>query len=113
MLGWHERFNRELDNLRVAAGWCVARGQAGDDAATERGLVVLADLGLYWSFLDGRYGELRTWLQRLLALQGAVSQPGARTVAATGLDAQCEVAEQVERYLATRRGAGRPPGTGR
>ena len=78
MLGWHERFNRELDNLRVAAGWCVARGQAGDDAATERGLVVLADLGLYWSFLDGRYGELRTWLQRLLALQGAVSRTRGR-----------------------------------
>ncbi len=73
-VAWLERLDDELDNIRAALGWCVDRGQAGDAAATERGLRVAAKLYPYWLLRDS--GEGRAWLARLLAAPGA----SARTV---------------------------------
>jgi tetratricopeptide (TPR) repeat protein len=64
---WLQRLDEETDNLRVALGWCLERGQAGDLRAMEDGLLSASCLGGFWH-VRGREVEARTWLEGLLAL---------------------------------------------
>ncbi|WP_405056593.1 tetratricopeptide repeat protein [Kribbella sp. NBC_01505] len=62
---WLDLFVAERDNLRAALGWHLDRGEAEQAAR----LVV----GLWWpSYLLGWYRETREWLERVLAMSGAV-----------------------------------------
>jgi len=64
---WLPRIEEELANLRVALGWCLERGQAGDGQALERGLLGGAQLFHFWH-IRGHGVEGRAWLEQLLAL---------------------------------------------
>jgi predicted ATPase/DNA-binding XRE family transcriptional regulator len=77
---WLERLEEELDNLRLSFGWCVARGQAGDQDATERGLLVAGYLLRFW-FVRGYFQEGADWLERLLAVPVAQARTSGRSVA--------------------------------
>jgi predicted ATPase len=66
---WLDRFERELDNVRAALNWCVARGEAG------LGLRLFGKLSAYWC-LRGDPEEARRWLDALLALPAAGNAPG-------------------------------------
>ena len=79
-LAWLERLEEELDNLRIAFGWCVARGQAGDQEATERGLWVVGNLLRFW-FLRNHFQEGVGWLERLLAVPAAQARTSGRVAA--------------------------------
>lgn len=71
-----ETLEGELDNLRAALRWCVERGDAGDGAATERGLSVAAALSPFWS-LRPHLREASAWFARLLdAPDAAAPTPG-------------------------------------
>ncbi len=71
-----ETLEGELDNLRAALSWCVERGDAGDGAATERGLSVAAALSPFWS-LRPHLREASAWFARLLdAPDAAAPTPG-------------------------------------
>ena len=79
-LAWLERLGEELDNLRAAFGWCVARGQVGDQEATERGMWVAAHLFRFW-FLRGHFREGADRLERLLAVPVAQARTRGRAAA--------------------------------
>ncbi len=68
--GWLDRLDREVDNLRAALDWLLARGEA--DAAVR----LAGALGPYW-WRRGRAGEGRRALERALA-PGEVLVPGSR-----------------------------------
>jgi non-specific serine/threonine protein kinase len=72
---WHDRVERELDNVRGALGWAAAGGPvaAGLRLAT----------ALHWYWFMRRPLEGRAWLDRILALPGP-SEP-ACPAAAVGL----------------------------
>jgi tetratricopeptide (TPR) repeat protein len=65
-IAWLDRLEEELDNLRAAWGWCVARGQTGDQEAPERGMATAGSLFWFWQF-RGHFQEGREWLTQLLA----------------------------------------------
>ena len=66
---WLACFERELDNLRAALGWCLEAGEAG------LGLRLFGKLSAHW-YLRGDPEEARRWLDALLALPGAGAAPG-------------------------------------
>jgi predicted ATPase/transcriptional regulator with XRE-family HTH domain len=76
-VAWLPRVEQEIANLRAAFGWCVERGRAGDQAATERGLWAAGCLLRYWG-QGTRDREGRAWLAHLLALPGASAPTLAR-----------------------------------
>ncbi|HEY7198881.1 MAG TPA: tetratricopeptide repeat protein [Candidatus Dormibacteraeota bacterium] len=63
---WLRRLRREHDNVRAALAWAVERGRA------EAGLRLAGALRLFW-YHGGHRHEGLTWLQRLLAIDGAVA----------------------------------------
>ena len=66
---WLNRLEEELGNLRVALGWYVARGLAGDREALECGLLTAGGLHLYCN-LRGHFHEGLQWSTRLLVAPG-------------------------------------------
>ena len=115
---WHDRVERELDNVRGALGWAVAGGPpaAGLRLAT----------ALHWYWFMRRPLEGRAWLERILALPGP-SEPAcpeaavglalrARALGGAALlalgEGDLEVAQaQGEEALALARQAGDRPAT--
>jgi predicted ATPase/transcriptional regulator with XRE-family HTH domain len=85
-LEWLDRLEEELDNLRAAWEWCMARGQAGDQEAAERGMATAGQVYLFWQ-MRGHFQEGREWLIRLLAAAGvhARTDGRARALGALGL----------------------------
>jgi ATP/maltotriose-dependent transcriptional regulator MalT len=61
---WLERLEREYDNLRVAMGWFLERGEAGQ--SMEMALRLAGALRLFWVFF-GHWSEGRNFLERALA----------------------------------------------
>ena len=57
---WFERLEAELDNIRAAHSWALARGEA------ELSLRLAGALGGFW-YWGGHYGEARGWLEAALA----------------------------------------------
>jgi predicted ATPase/transcriptional regulator with XRE-family HTH domain len=77
---WLERLEEELDNLRAAWAWCVARGQAGEQAAIERGMWTAGTLIPFWT-LRGHFQEAVTWLEQFLAAPVAEARTRGRAAA--------------------------------
>jgi tetratricopeptide (TPR) repeat protein len=77
---WLDRLEEELGNLRAAWGWCVARGQAGDQEAPERGMVTAGHLYNFWH-MRGHLQEGLEWLTRLLAAPVAPTRTRGRAAA--------------------------------
>jgi len=79
--GWLNRLDREVDNLRAALDWLLARG--GAEAAEAAGRLVAA-LGAYWS-RRGHLREGRRALERALAAGDALApQTRAHALLAVG-----------------------------
>jgi tetratricopeptide (TPR) repeat protein len=79
-IAWLDRLEEELGNLRAAWGWCVARGQAGDQEAPERGMVTAGHLYNFWH-MRGHLQEGLDWLMRLLAAPVAPARTRGRAAA--------------------------------
>jgi predicted ATPase/transcriptional regulator with XRE-family HTH domain len=77
---WLDRLEEELDNLRSALAWCMARGQEGDRDAVERGLLAAGYLTHFWQ-IRGHLLEATGWLERLLALPAAQGRTRGRVAA--------------------------------
>jgi hypothetical protein len=77
---WLERLEEELDNLRAAFGWCVARGWADEREALERGMVATAYLSIFW-ILRGHFQDGVDLLERLLAVPSAQARTRGRAAA--------------------------------
>ena len=60
MRAWAARIDAELDNVRAALAWSLAR-----EPAAARGLQLMGTLHWFW-FERGYIGEARQWLERLL-----------------------------------------------
>jgi predicted ATPase len=67
---WLARLEEELGNLRGAFGWCLTRGQAGEQAVAEGGMWAVGFLINFW-LLRGHRREEVAWLERFLALPAA------------------------------------------
>jgi predicted ATPase/DNA-binding SARP family transcriptional activator/class 3 adenylate cyclase len=63
MVGWLERFDGELDNVRAALEWSL-RGNV------VQGLQIMADLMWFW-WIRGLFAEGAEWLRRLLEAEAA------------------------------------------
>ncbi len=72
-----DRFDEELDNLRVALAYRVERGHGGDAVACELGLYVAGRLSLFW-LLRAYIREGLTWLEQLLDTPPAAARTKAR-----------------------------------
>jgi non-specific serine/threonine protein kinase len=82
---WLERLERDHDNLRAVLAWSFAAAAARPDngpTAAEVGLRLGAALMLFWD-LRGSLQEGRSWLERLLALQGVAPAPRSAWVIAS------------------------------
>jgi predicted ATPase/transcriptional regulator with XRE-family HTH domain len=79
-LAWLERLEEEMDNLRVAFGWCAARGQMGDQEAIDRAMWVAGYLNRFW-FVRGHFQEAVGWLERFLAVPAAEAPTCGRAAA--------------------------------
>jgi predicted ATPase/class 3 adenylate cyclase/DNA-binding XRE family transcriptional regulator len=77
---WLDRLEEELDNLRTAWGWCIARGQAGDQQAVERGMLVASYLSDFW-IQRSHLQEATDLLERFLAVPGAQARTLGRAAA--------------------------------
>jgi predicted ATPase/transcriptional regulator with XRE-family HTH domain len=77
---WLERLEEELDNLRATFGWCVARGQMGDQEPAECGMLTAGYLLQFWT-LRGHVQDGADWLGRLLALPAAQVRTAGRAAA--------------------------------
>jgi predicted ATPase len=60
---WLDRFDKELDNLRVALEWSLASN-------VERGLQIMADLMWFW-WIRGLFNEGVEWMDKLLKAESA------------------------------------------
>jgi tetratricopeptide (TPR) repeat protein len=77
---WYDRLEDELDNLRAAWGWCLARAQAGDQEAAERGMATAGNLYNFWQ-RGGHFQEGWDLLTRLLATPVATARTRGRVIA--------------------------------
>jgi non-specific serine/threonine protein kinase len=77
-IAWMDRLDLELDNLRGALAWCVERGQAGEQEATRRGLMVAGRIIHFYQ--RGHIHEGQAWLTRLFVLPGATARTLERAV---------------------------------
>lgn len=70
---WHERLEREHDNLRLALEWAL-------NADIEAAVRSVGALRRFWN-VRGHWGEGRSWVERALEKGGATVSPAARAKA--------------------------------
>ncbi|WP_327098899.1 protein kinase [Nocardia vinacea] len=68
---WLARLEREQPNLREALEYCLAEDS---EQAAEAGLRITSALFMFWSF-RGKYGEARSWIERVLTHPARQSIP--------------------------------------
>jgi predicted ATPase/DNA-binding CsgD family transcriptional regulator/transcriptional regulator with XRE-family HTH domain len=75
-IGWLDRLEGELDNLRAVLGWSLAASD-GAGERTEIGLRIAGALQWLWLHHD-HLGEARGWLDATLAMAGTAASATAR-----------------------------------
>jgi non-specific serine/threonine protein kinase len=105
---WLEQVRDEYANLRAALDFCL--GDRNEEVI-QAGLQLVADLWVPWA-LDGRYLELRRYLEALLAHSSVASPQRAQALFAAGaiariagdLEAARRFVADLQRLVGTRRG---------
>lgn len=100
---WLARCRREHENLRAALAWTLEQGNLPEEPeVAELGLRLVGALAEFWE-ADGYWAEGRTWLERVLALPGAIARTPARARSLYGLGhllARVEEHDQAEAHCA-------------